>query len=326
MPQRFAQRKLPNSMRSSIVRLLVVTDVEPSSDIRRLDFVIIGAPKCGTTALAQYLSLHPEVSLPDPYYEPGFFCTDFSSPSFVRNPATYYRQLRTKPNAKVFGEKTVWYLSSHDAPQRIHENHPDVKVIVCLRDPVDAVYSMHRQQLLEGNEACKSLGRALDLEWKRRLGKAIPLGCSFAAGLQYRYHARFGTHLARWLTYFPKGRVMVIRREDLQANPRQTLTRLTKFLGLSSFDFVSPVTRRKNVEVRSQLLNRALTLASTYARPYRNTGVGKVLRTVKNIVGSRLNLSERPRPELGSALQRALREEFLMECELIERLVGVSLT
>ena len=42
---------------------------------RKPNLFLIGAPKCGTTSLASYLSDHPQIFVSDPK-EPHFFNTD----------------------------------------------------------------------------------------------------------------------------------------------------------------------------------------------------------------------------------------------------------
>ena len=49
----------------------------------RPNFFIVGAPKCGTTALYEYLRPHPNVFM-SPVKEPHFFATDLGEYPFVR--------------------------------------------------------------------------------------------------------------------------------------------------------------------------------------------------------------------------------------------------
>ncbi len=103
------------------------------------DFLVIGAPKCGTTTLIKNLALHPDIYVTD-YANPGntygevrFFDLNW------RLGVDWYRSLFLTD--KICGEKTPFYMGSHQAMQRLYSTIPDAKLIVCLRDPVKRLIS-----------------------------------------------------------------------------------------------------------------------------------------------------------------------------------------
>src|SRR5438270_8739189 len=91
------------------------------------EFFIIGAPKCGTTALHHYLSRHPAVFMPT-YKEPNFFCSDLNN-AWVRNLPEYEALFGPAPPGTIRGEASTMYLFSEVAVERIRDCRPDAKLI-----------------------------------------------------------------------------------------------------------------------------------------------------------------------------------------------------
>ena len=114
---------------------------------------ILGAPKCGTTALRDYLGSHPEVfsCAPD---EPHFFSTDLVGRSTELSEKQYLRKYFSgvKKHHKIIIDKSTWYLYSKNAVSNILRFNPDSKFIVMVRNPVDMDYSLHSQLLWTGEE------------------------------------------------------------------------------------------------------------------------------------------------------------------------------
>jgi len=119
----------------------------------RPDFLIVGAPKAGTTALHAALSQHPEVFVTRPK-EPKFWLCDGAPPPSWRGPGDAHSQqewiwrhdeyaalFETARPDTVRGESTPFYLWSRGAHRRIAESVPDVRLIAVVRDPVDRAYS-----------------------------------------------------------------------------------------------------------------------------------------------------------------------------------------
>ena len=114
------------------------------------DFFVVGAPKCGTTAICAYLGQHPEVFIPR-IKEINFFGSDLTGLRSARN-LNEYLAFFEPGDGKCCGEGSTWYLFSKTAASEIHRHNPSAKIIIMLRDPVEAMYSLHNQLLYNGNE------------------------------------------------------------------------------------------------------------------------------------------------------------------------------
>lgn len=208
-------------------------------------FFIVGAPKCGTTALYEYLKKHPQVFMPRK--EIYFFGRDFTFRHTQRPDTDYYLSLfaDAPPTATCLGEASVWYLYSQTAAQEIKEFNEKAKIIIMLRRPADMLYSLHSQQLYAGNENIASFEQALLAEKERRKGQRLPpyIGCPYQA-LYYSEVARYSRQVQRYLDVFGTRQVMVIVYDDFARHTADVYRAVLQFLEIDA-DF-QPEFKRVN--------------------------------------------------------------------------------
>lgn len=193
---------------------------------------IIGAPKCGTTALSRYLGEHPQVFFSTPK-EPNFLATEYPGIHFVHSMHDYRTLFQdAQPHHQIIAEGSVWYLYSDSALDSIADNQPDAKIILMLRHPVSFLASYFAHLRRSFTEDQTNFESAWNLQEERAAGRAIPEGCRIPFALQYGSAASFGSALQNVLKRFSADQVHVILYEDFASNPaavyRQTLT----FLGI----------------------------------------------------------------------------------------------
>ena len=183
------------------------------------NFFIVGAPKCGTTALHRYLLTHPNVYMHRFVKEPHFF----SETSGYRSVGSIEEYLELFAPAKEeqsrIGEASVFYLYDKEALKHIHQFAPDAKIIVMLRNPVDLVHSLHNHLLLELAEECPSFEEAWSLQEDRQGGRFIPPRCVEPLSLQYRTIGKLGTAVEHLFDIFPSEQVLMLLQEDLAKDP-----------------------------------------------------------------------------------------------------------
>ena len=116
----------------------------------RIDFIGIGAPKCGTTWISACLAEHPEIGFANDkevYYFSDSLVRSYFQASFnhyARGHPWYHQQFpSSKPAARIFGEYTVDYMYDPRSAERIFNYHPDIQLLVALRNPVEMVYSWY---------------------------------------------------------------------------------------------------------------------------------------------------------------------------------------
>ena len=127
---------------------------------------IIGAPKCGTTAKAHYLSEHPDVFM-CPEKEPHYFNTDLNYKRGKSDDLEEYLNLFSgATEEKIVGEASVWYLYSKEAVRNILEFNPNAKFIIMVRNPIKMAPSLHQQLFYNGRETEKDFNKAWCLQTK----------------------------------------------------------------------------------------------------------------------------------------------------------------
>jgi hypothetical protein len=154
-----------------------------------------------------------------------------------------FRPGRGKP---VLGEASVWYLYSKRAAEEIHRFNPNAKIIAMLRNPVDAMQSLHNQMAWGQNEPERDFAKALALEAERkRNGFSPPRGCHNLFFWAYRDIVSYADQVARFLDRFGPERTLVLTYDEFAEEPLPTCRRVFEFLGVRR-DF-TPMVARLNV-------------------------------------------------------------------------------
>lgn len=199
---------------------------------RRPDFFLAGAPKCGTTALYEYLRSHPRVFLPQ-LKEPRFFAEDFADFREVRDLEEYERLYSKVPDsALAVGDGSPWYLCSLFAIERIRSYNPDARIVLLLRNPLEVLPSLHNQFLFSFKETERDLEKAWRLQDARAKGESLPPAHPAPRMLQYAELLSFGRQYEALLRHFSASKVQVILFDDFRRNTPAAYARVLEFLGL----------------------------------------------------------------------------------------------
>ena len=138
------------------------------------NFLIVGAAKCGTSSMHNYLNQHPEVFMPSynkygmKVKEPRFLIKDLVQ-NRLHNGIWDFEEYKSLfsdvMGEKAIGESTVLYLYYYQhAIKKIKENlGKDVRIIIMLRSPVDRAYSAF-QHVSRGFQESNSFEESLDIE------------------------------------------------------------------------------------------------------------------------------------------------------------------
>lgn len=198
--------------------------------IRKPNFFIIGAPKCGTTSLAAWLIEHPQIYF-SPIKEPFFFSSDvFQSYSSWGEYLGLFEDANEDHIA--IGEGSTHYLFSQIAVRDIEEAFEEPKYIVIVRDPVDMAYAFHQQQIYGLNEDIQDFEKAWRLSPERRAGKQVPTSCQSPILLDYQNFCLIGEQIERLVAVVPKERVLILKLDDFRIDSRKEYLKVLRFLGL----------------------------------------------------------------------------------------------
>lgn len=285
------------------------------------NFFIIGAPKCGTTAIARYLSEHPAVFITNPK-EPHHYNTDLNHGAY-KDKSAYQKLFEDADNqCKAIGEASVWYLYSNDAIRNILKEIPDAKFVVMLRNPVEMAYSLHEQMVFSGGENVLDFHSAWNLQPKRKEGKNIPLLCEEKKLLLYKEVCFLGKQLERAMQLIPNENLHVILFDDFKEEPLNVWLALQSFLGVESdgrklFPVVNSAKER-----RSHLVKR---LNDLYRRILLKIGVKPLGIGFFTALDQR-NKTERDRTPLPEHFNKELINVFSEEVNILEKLLNRDLS
>ena len=280
--------------------------------MKRPNFFIVGAPKCGTSTLANTLRWHPRIFVPLAF-EPQFFSSDFNS--IVDYTPESYLQLfeaASEQHAAV-GEKSVIYLYSDKAVPAILEFDPNAKLIAMLRNPIDLVYSWHSQLHYSFIEHVEDFEAAWHLQESRAQGENIGERCRVPFALQYREIGMLGKYVRRLLERAPADQVKIIFMEDFHKDANAVYSDILQFLD------VPYAPRRDARKINSNKRHRFRNLGILLAHDT-NTRASRALRKLERIPLVKqipikywlheFNKIEYKRPPLSPVMRSMLREEF----------------
>jgi len=193
---------------------------------------IVGFAKCGTTALHEYLSTHPNVHPSFPK-EPHFFIERAWRKSPARTEAEYLRFFAGAPKgAHVWLDSSAVHIYSPSALQKIRDFNPAAKIIVMVRNPVDMLASFHKYSCRMFVEDVENFEEAWDLQAARAAGRNLPQGCEFPILLQYENLGRIGEHVARLLEIWPRSQVKVVFFNEFVKSPLEHYKDILEFIGI----------------------------------------------------------------------------------------------
>ena len=239
------------------------------------DFLIIGAARSGTTSLYEYLIQHPSV-IPGIGKEVYYFDKEYAKGinwyrSFFptkNKKLNIEKQLQTKC---ITGEATPRYLYHPHSPKRVFEILPNVKLIVLLRNPVDRSYSHYQMEVSSGNEEL-TFEEAIEQEEDRINDdmKKMEQDENYYSVNFYRKsyitRGKYVQQLKRWLKFFPKDQILILKSEDLYSEPSKIYNQVLNFLNLPlhEIDSFKPHRMRKYTQIKPETRKKL----EDYFKPY----------------------------------------------------------
>lgn len=281
--------------------------------MRKPDFFMVGAPRCGTTSLHDYLGQHPEVAIPakDLY----FFGSDLTSEplAMLRRIVDEGKYLAYFANRdeKRLGERSVWLLYSEKAAEEIKRFAPLAKIIIMLRNPLEMLPSLHQHFLINGMENIVDFREALDAESERKMGRKIPFFGLPPKFYFYSEIAKFATQVERFVKAFGRSNLRVIIFDDFIRNTEEEYRKILQFLEVD--DSFKPVFRRLNPrqELRYPFLIRGIAQHRLIPKKLRST----IIRFNRKIALRPTTISQ----ELKHKLSQMFEAEIVKLSELLGR-------
>ena len=247
---RFIERHTQRKLRPTLVKTIKAYR-SLTRQVRVLpDFIIIGARKCGTTSLYEYLTQHPCI-LPALSKELYYFDYHYGKGSnwYRRNFPTQIEKWAYKKalgSHIITGEATPSYLYHPFAARRIAALLPKVRLIILLREPIEAAYSAYQFGIKTGNYTAKDIVfekvMQEELQYIKQGGELFCQEAgTFSINPRCSYLARHAyiELIKPWLEVFDRSQIKVILSEELFTSPARIYQEVQEFLGLPPHEVAS---------------------------------------------------------------------------------------
>ena len=192
--------------------------------VEQLDFIVVGAQKCGTTALHYQLEKHPQIALPDK--EELHFFDDEEIFAGAVNYDQLHDRFHPTSRARVAGESTPIYLYWRPAMERIWNYRKGIKLVIVLRNPIERAFSHWNMQRERGFEPLDFFD-AVKAETKRQQ-EAAPLQ---SRRFSYIGRGLYAEQLERVFKFFPRYLVKVVRFDELRRDFAKEINSIFTFIG-----------------------------------------------------------------------------------------------
>jgi Sulfotransferase family len=290
------------------------------------DFLVIGAPKAGTTALHVTLAGHPGLYM-SAIKEPKFFLSDGPPPTkggpgdvltyreHVWRRQDYEALFDPAPAGTLRGESTPLYLYDRAAMRRIRTELPGARLIVIVRDPVERAHSNWTHLWSAGLEPVGDFVRACGEEEHR-------IAAGWASFWHYVGLGRYGQQLQYLFTLFPREQVLVLRYRLLVDEPAQTLDRICGFLGVEQGLLAEIPRHNVTSHPEATLAHRAVSAAQRAGTAVGGWVPGLTAAPLTGPLERFLQRHSRERQPLSWKQRQQLITAFERDIELLEDVLG----
>jgi hypothetical protein len=267
------------------------------------NFIFIGPDKSGSSWLYEVLKAHPDVYV-TPAKDVYFF------DRYYHWGLEWYRErFRERRDEKVVSEVCHDYLFSPVVADRMYRDLPEVRLMVCLREPIERAFSAYLYLRKFG--------------WTRATFEE-----EIAANPSLLSRGKYFSHLKPYLERFGRERLLISRFDDLTRNPTEFAASVFRFLGIREIALPDTL-RRRSLPAGEARSVRVAKLAKSGAQVLRHLGMPRLLGILKSSAALQHLLfvpySEQMKPTPAPATRRRLQLEFREEIEALDRTVGTDL-
>jgi hypothetical protein len=294
--------------------------------MRLPNFVIIGAPKSGTTSLYYYLYQHPDVYLPKRKelhyfsYEYMKLLTAGPGDKHILTPLCarrqeYEKHYRSVGSQRAVGDVSPSYLYFSEVSARINTELKRPKIIIVLRDPIEKAYSQYMHLVRDNREPLEFYDALMAEQQRMREG--------WAALWRYAESSLYAERIKRYLHVFGEDQVKIFLFEDLSKSPHVLMSELFHFLGVdTSFRPNTSTVHHRSGKPKSKLL------ADFIAKPNVMTTLARKLlpESVRTPVRlALLNMNTGDKGKMEEKAREYLQEYFAHDAGEVEKIVGKRL-
>lgn len=280
------------------------------------NFFIAGAPKCATTNISYYLSLHPDVFISE-LNEPYYFCKfdvpeDFERASMIRDFDKYLRLFKKAKNHKAIGEATPTYLMCPHAPLEIKKAFPDSKIIISIRNPIDRAHSSYFSNLFRDPKKI-SFDDMINSHYDEIMNKKFNVYNIILAGL-------YCEQIKNFQNYFEKNRIKIIIFEEYIKNIETTIRSILNFLEVD-----------EEIELKEQSKGAYRVPKGVFSKfimnntVIRKTAIKLIPTVTRQRIGDRFLFEQTTKPSMSTKEREHLKAIYEQDVKNLKLLLGRQL-
>ncbi|MDF9799719.1 hypothetical protein OKW21_004982 [Catalinimonas alkaloidigena] len=285
--------------------------------IRKVDSILIGAQKAGTTAINEYIRQHPEIISPshNKTNEFSYFSIDsIYQIEYEKYFKTLFQDLHIQ--GKYFFAKNVDIMYDPESMKRLYKHNKDVKIFMILRNPVERCYSAYWYARSRGWESEKNIDKAIFSKRKNFKSKHAKANCNYLDKSDY------SKHIKNVYDIFPNENINVFLFESFKANPNVILNEIATKIGCKRYEFDTREKVNSAVAAKSEIFARLVS-------PGKYVSVAKyfplTLRMKIRAKIEKFNSKNFIPPKMDDSLKDKLKEYFQPRNAILSELIGVNL-
>lgn len=189
--------------------------------MEKVNLFLVGAMKCGSSTLHEYLDLHPDITM-SLEKEPGYFVPELWG---KRKPEEYAQLFPADSESVYFGESSTHYTKIPrftGVPEKMHAYNPAAKLIYIVRNPYERTVShyYHSVRNLAGYGETRTVFDAV---------KSDPV---------YTAYSDYALQIEPYINLFGRDQIKVVRFEDMLADRTQVVNDVFRWLGLEDIGVI----------------------------------------------------------------------------------------
>ena len=264
-------------------------------------FIIIGAMKCGTSSLHEYLDRHPGICMSTPK-EPSYFVHN-------RHKSLNWYKDRFRREVPVRGEASTHYTKypiHEGVPERMHALLPGARLIYLIRSPVERFLSHYVHNYVAEGER-RSVEEVL-----HPLQDQNP----------YLAYGKYFMQLKRYRNYYPRNQILLVKSSSLKDDKRETLSKVFEFVGAKPerYDFGPEIRKRDSDGLKAKTSIGSALLESKFVRQLVQQSPSGLISWLKKPFEY-----SAPQPSLSQRQRAKLREYYQQDVEDLREYSGLCL-
>jgi len=218
---------------------LLLTKIFTKIKPHKVDFLIAGVQKGGTTILDYYLRKHPDICMANNKEVHFFDNENLFKENTKPDYDLYHSYFKCFNSKKIRGEATPIYSYWKPSAERIFNYNKNIKIILLLRNPIERAYSHWNKECINFHSLASTQNEAVETLPFYEAIINEESRCSTSLPLQHRYYSYidrgfYSVQLKRLMGFFPLEQILVLKSEWLQDKPESTLHKVYSFLDINN--------------------------------------------------------------------------------------------